>query len=115
MAVGSKLPPRIGSCPQRYGISLNGGAATKYSEGFWSVDPQDSRALVPQDLIWLVEKGDMIFPTDDLAMLRTPEIKVDLKLSFKITKLPQSISITFVASGSNRVPKVIDDLGDRGK
>jgi len=106
MAIGAQLPARITICPRRYGLSLNGGVQAESKEGRWSIDPLDENAFSPNQLIWLVEKGDVIFADS--------ELKKTIKLCFKTEELRQTTTITFLANDHDSIPRRLEDLTTRG-
>lgn len=107
MAIGAEIPPKIATCPRRYGVSLNGGRSPSLKEGVWTVDPLDEKIFSPSELIWLVNRGDVIFPDSELT--RT------IKLSFQKQDIKnlQTTEITFVADGNDRVPSRLEELNAR--
>lgn len=102
MAVGAEVPPKVATCPRRYGLSLNGGVQRELKEGVWEVHPLDEKAFSPNELIWLVERGDVIF-TDS-------ELKKTIKLCFKTLELGQTSTISLVANGSDTAPTELEEL-----
>jgi hypothetical protein len=107
MAIGAEIPPKIATCPRRYGLSLNGGRPPSLKEGLWTVDPLDDKIFSPTQLIWLVNRGDVIFP--DSEFTRT------IKLGFQKQDIKnlQTTEITFVADGNDRVPTRLEELNAR--
>lgn len=107
MAIGAEIPPKIATCPRRYGLSLNGGRLPSLKEGVWTVDPLDDKIFSPTQLIWLVNRGDVIFPDSELT--RT------IKLGFQRQDIKnlQTTEITFIADGNDRVPSRLEELNAR--
>jgi hypothetical protein len=100
MAIGGPRPPKITTCSRRYGIGLRKG-------GNWMIHRDDensfpSNLLPDNELIWLVDRGDVIFADT--------ELKKTIKLSFKAQELLQTTTIQFVASGSDNVLRQLETL-----
>jgi hypothetical protein len=105
MAIGAQLPPKIVICPRRYGLSLNGGGQHAPEEGRWTIDPLYENSFLPDQLIWLVERGDVIFADSQL--------KKTIKLCFKAQELGKTTTMTFVANGFDNAPCWLEDLTTR--
>lgn len=102
MAIGSELPPKVATCPRRYGLSLNRDGQPTSKQGCWTIDPLDKNAFSPYSLIWLSERGDVIFPGS--------QIKKMIKLCFETQELGQATKITFLANNSDIIPRRMEDL-----
>jgi len=98
MAVGARLPPKISICPRRYGLRC---------ERNWRIDPLDEHAFSTKQLIWVVDRGDVIFAGS--------ELKKTIKLLFIGRELWQTTTITFVANSSDSIPHRLEDLTTGGK
>jgi hypothetical protein len=77
------------------------------SDGIWTVDHRDERAFSPTELIWLVEKGDIIFPD------ASPEKKI--KLCFSRRGFCESTTITLITDRHDIVPRRWEQLSGNGK
>lgn len=111
MAIGGPLPPTITTCKRRYGLSWKGGEQFAPRKGYWTIHQDDENAppynfKSNMQLIWLVDKGDVIFAGE--------ELKKTIKLSFKAEELPQIATIQFIANGSDHIPRHYEDLNTRG-
>jgi hypothetical protein len=107
MAIGARIPPKVATCPRRYGICLHQGRMPNITEGIWKLDPPDENTYPQSRLIWLVSKRDVIFPDS--------ELKKKLKFTFESEQWGKAAVITFVADWSDRVPSRLEDMSRDGK
>jgi len=99
MAIGAQLPPKIEICPRWYGLSFGG---SDLKNGCWTIDPQDENPSLPNELVWLVEKGETIFADS--------QIKKTIRLCFESRERKQTSTIGFVTTLSDRTPRTLGDL-----
>jgi len=107
MAIGARIPPKVATCPRRYGLCLNQGRMPDITEGIWDIDPPDENVFPQGRLIWLVSRQDVIFPDS--------EFKKKIKFSFETEQCGRASVITFVADGGDRIPSRLEDLSPGGK
>ena len=105
MAVGSKIPPKVVLCRRHYGFSLNRGQIPSIAEGIWEVDPLDDNNFSQDQLIWLVQRRDIIFPDS--------ELKKKIKLSYKTQKIGKASTITFLADARDEAPSRFKELSGK--
>jgi len=107
MAIGAPLPPKVAICQSRYGLILKGKSPYAPRDGSWTIHPLDENSFLlnpftTTQLIWLVQKGDVIFPESQL--------RKSVKLWFRAQELGQTAKISFVTNRSHTLPSQIEDL-----
>jgi hypothetical protein len=107
MAIGAPLPPKVAICQSRYGLILKGKSPHAPREGSWTLDSHDENSFLlnpftTTQLIWLAQKGDVIFPESQL--------RKSVKLWFKAKELGQTAKISFITNMSHTLPSQIEDL-----
>jgi hypothetical protein len=106
MGIGARIPPRVATCPRRYGICLNQGVLPGRTEDVWSVHPPNENIYPLGRLIWLVSRADVIF-SDSV-------FKKKIQLSFRTEQPGKSSIITFIADQGDVIPSRLEDLSPRG-
>ncbi|KAI9786203.1 MAG: hypothetical protein M1839_007613 [Geoglossum umbratile] len=107
MGIGMDVPARLRSCPRHYGICLSQIYADWRHDGAEAVaDWFHGRQVVPRQLIWLVQRGDVILPDGPIVSTYS----IDWKFTPKHLESGQSVQMTVAATALEIAPTNMSSL-----
>ena len=107
MGIGMDVTAQAKPCPRHYGICVSQiYTAWGHNSGQVVTDRFHGRQVVPDQLIWLVRKGDVILPDEPIVST------IDVGCRFASRHLDSSVTkrITFVASRIENPPSTLSNL-----
>jgi hypothetical protein len=107
MGIGMDVAPQVRPCPRHYGISVSQIYADwRHNSERTVTDRFHGKQVAPEQLVWLVRKGDVILP--DRPILST--FSVECRFTSKQRESGQNLRITFAASAIDNPPPSLFDL-----
>jgi hypothetical protein len=107
VGIGMDVAPDVRSCPRHYAICVNElYAGWRHKEEQAVTDHVLGKQIVPQQLIWLIRKGDVILPDAPIVS----SYVVENRFTSKQRDSRVSLRITFAASAIENPPSNLSDL-----
>jgi len=100
--MGTSIPLPVEMCPRRYGVCINERFADHKHTGTASTDPLDGSYIAAEQFNWVIQKGEILPSAKNL------EKTTQVRLRFR--KIGDEAGITFVASGSDDIPRSTSQL-----
>ncbi|KAI9777865.1 MAG: hypothetical protein M1839_008542 [Geoglossum umbratile] len=111
MGIGADMPYRLRSCPRHYGVCVSQIYADwAHDSARVVIDEFHGRQVVRDQLIWLVQRGDVILP--DKPVVST--FSIGYRFTPRHLELGESVRMVIVATALERPPSNLSDL-PRGK
>jgi hypothetical protein len=89
------------ACPRHYGLCVSESYAEYKHSGHEAVKDQfHGRKIVPEQLIWIVKKGDLILPDEPLKR----KFGLSCKFSYSQISNNEKVRLTFVGTESQEPP-----------
>lgn len=106
MGIGMDMVARATLCPRHYGVCVSQIYADWVHNNEQAVTDKFRRQIVPQQLIWLIRKGDVILPDEPLVST----LSVECRFTSRDIDSNGDMRIIFVSSTANNPPSDISNL-----
>jgi hypothetical protein len=107
MGIGMDVATRVKPCPRHYGICVSQIYADWMHNSEQAVtDSFHGKQVVPGQLIWLIRKGDVIFPNEPIVST----LSVECRFTSRHLDSGESLRIIFVTSTSENPPSNMSNL-----
>ncbi|KAI9769806.1 MAG: hypothetical protein M1840_003800 [Geoglossum simile] len=107
IGIGTEALPKAGTCPRHYGICTSqeyagwrDGNMRTITDGF------DGRRMVPEQFIWLVQKGDIIIPNKPIETT----FDIQCKFTNRHRELGESVQMGIAATALEKPPLNLSSL-----
>ena len=107
MGIGMDVAVKVKPCPRHYGICVSQMyAGWKHNSEKAVADRFHGRQVVPEQLMWLVRKGDVILSDEPIVST----LIVDCRFTSKHLESKGSMGIIFVTSTNENPPSDLSNL-----
>lgn len=106
MGIGMDVAARVKLCPRHYGICVSQIYADWMHNNGQAVIDRFQRHVVPQQLIWLIRKGDVILPDEPIVST----LSAECRFTSRDIDSGQSMRIAFVTSTAHNPPSNMSNL-----
>ena len=107
MGIGMDVAPKLTTCPRHYGLCVSQKHADwKHDSDNTVTDKYHGRQIIPDQLVWLIRKGDVILP--DKPIVST--FVITCKFTKEALKTGGTVRITFVATDEEPPPSNLSKL-----